>query len=43
MRPRNWPGTELHQETQRRAYRKLAVLNRAATLDDLRVATGSNN
>lgn len=33
--------TKLHPETQRRAYNKLAMLNRAATLDDLRVPPGN--
>ena len=33
--------TSLHPEIQRRAYNKLAILNQAATLDDLRVPPGN--
>lgn len=33
--------TKLHPETQRRAWNKLAILNQAATLDDLRVPPGN--
>lgn len=33
--------TRLHPETQRTAWKKLAMLNRAATLDDLRVPPGN--
>jgi len=33
--------TRLHQDTQRLAWNKLAILNRAATLDDLRVPPGN--
>lgn len=33
--------TKLHPETQRRAWNKLAMLNQAATLDDLRVPPGN--
>jgi toxin HigB-1 len=34
-------STKLHPETQRRAWIKLAMLNRAATLQDLRVPPGN--
>lgn len=33
--------TKLHPETQRRAWNKLAMLNRAGTLNDLRVPPGN--
>ncbi|MGH3439917.1 MAG: type II toxin-antitoxin system RelE/ParE family toxin [Sciscionella sp.] len=33
--------TKLHPEVQRRAWNKLAILNRAATLHDLRVPPGN--
>lgn len=33
--------TKLHPEAQRRAWNKLAILNRAATLNDLRVPPGN--
>jgi proteic killer suppression protein len=33
--------TRLHQNTQRRAWNKLAMLNQAATLNDLRVPPGN--
>lgn len=33
--------TKLHPDTQRRAWNKLAMLNRAATLNDLRVPPGN--
>ncbi|RKT84478.1 proteic killer suppression protein [Saccharopolyspora antimicrobica] len=36
---RRW--ARLHPETQRRAYIRLAMLNRAASLDDLRVPPGN--
>ncbi|WP_031465976.1 type II toxin-antitoxin system RelE/ParE family toxin [Sciscionella sediminilitoris] len=34
-------GTKLHPDVQRAAWNKLAILNRAATLDDLRVPPGN--
>lgn len=34
-------GTKLHPDAQRVAWNKLAILNRAATLDDLRVPLGN--